>query len=159
MSALRRKAILIGAALLLGACASLQRSDPLNVAVAGVEPLQGQGLELRMLVKLRVQNPNDAPIDYNGVALQMEVKGKTFASGVSSNSGSVPRFGESVIEVPVSVPALQIVRQVLGFAGGDGSGKIEYVLKGKLNGSAFRSVRFESKGTLELPSAATDETT
>lgn len=36
-------------ALNLGACTGLQRSDPLQVAVAGIEPLQGEGRELRMI--------------------------------------------------------------------------------------------------------------
>ena len=31
--------------------------DPLQVTVAGIEPLESQGMEMRMLVKLRIQNP------------------------------------------------------------------------------------------------------
>src|SRR5262245_64954041 len=92
--------VFLGSLALLVGCASLQTKDPPQVTVAGIEPLQGQGMELRLLVKLRVQNPNDAPIEFNGVALEMNVQGKTFASGVSDTSGSVPRLGEGVIEVP-----------------------------------------------------------
>ena len=44
--------------------------------MVGVEPLQGEGLELRMLVKLRIQNPNDLPLDFNGVSVTMNVQGK-----------------------------------------------------------------------------------
>lgn len=150
MSMRRLVSILILGVALSG-CASLQRADPLQVTVAGIEPLPGQGLELRMLVKLRVQNPNDAVLDYDGVFVEMDVKGKTFASGVSAARGSVPRFGESVLEVPVTVSAFRIVRQVIGFAGDDGDGKIDYVLKGKLNGPAWRGQRFESQGQLQLP--------
>lgn len=143
--------------LALGGCASLQRSDPLQVTVAGIEPLPGQGLELRMLVKLRVQNPNDAAVDYNGVFVAMDVKGKTFASGVSDAAGTVPRFSERVLEVPITVSAFRIARQVIGLAGDDGSGKIDYVLKGKLHRSALRSLRFESKGQVELPAGPPGE--
>lgn len=139
--------------LFLGACASLQSRDPLQVTVAGIEPLQGQGLELRMLVKLRVQNPNDAPVDYNGVAVEMDVQGKSFASGVSDASGSVPRFGESVISVPVTISAFQMVRQAVGMMHSEGGGKFQYVMKGKLNGSTFSSMRFETKGEFDLPAA------
>ena len=98
MSALLRVASVV-ACLLISGCAALQSRDPLQVTVAGIEPLQGQGLEMRMNVKLRVQNPNDAPVNYNGIALQMDVQGKTFASGVSDATGQVPRFGEAVITV------------------------------------------------------------
>jgi LEA14-like dessication related protein len=141
------------AAALAAGCASLQGRDPLQVTVAGVEPLQGEGMELRMLVKLRVQNPNDAPVDYNGVAVQMTVQGKTFATGVSDAHGSVPRFGESVIEVPVTASAFRMARQALGMMKGNGIGKINYELTGKLNGAGFSSVHFQNKGDLELPTS------
>jgi LEA14-like dessication related protein len=136
-------------------CASLQSRDPLNVTVAGIEPLQGQGMELRLLVKLRVQNPNDSPVDYDGVAVEMNVQGKTFATGVSDARGSVPRFGESVIEVPVTASAFRMARQAFGMMKGGGAGmsRINYELKGKLSGSAFNTVRFENKGDFELPTA------
>ena len=150
-----RRAVYVLAVILLSACAALQRTDPLQVTVAGIEPLQGQGMELRMLVKLRVQNPNDAPIQYDGVSLKLDVQGNTFATGVSDERGSVPRFGESVISVPVTTSAMRMVRQALGMMNGDGKGigKVSYALTGKLNGPTLGSVRFESKGDLELPTA------
>lgn len=144
--------------MLLGACASLQGRDPLQVTVAGIEPLQGQGLELRMMVKLRVQNPNDAPVDYNGVSVEMDVQGKSFASGVSDASGSVPRFGESVISVPVTISAFRMVRQAVGMMHGDGASKIKYEMKGKLSGSAFSTTRFTTKGEFDLPAGAAQST-
>jgi LEA14-like dessication related protein len=143
--------LLACAALLLGACASLQQHDPVRVFVVGVQPLEGQGLELRMMVKLRVQNPNDAPIDYNGISVQMDVQGKSFASGVSDKSGSVPRFGEAVVEVPVSISAFRIARQAIGMMGDQFQGKVTYELSGKLAGPSFNSVRFKSKGEFTMP--------
>ena len=47
-------ALFIVPCLLLGGCASLQKRDPLQVTVAGIEPLEGEGMELRLNVKLRV---------------------------------------------------------------------------------------------------------
>ena len=152
-------ACLVLTPLVLASCASLQGSDPLQVTVAGIEPLQGEGMELRLMVKLRVQNPNDAQIDYNGVALTMDVQGKTFASGVSDAKGSVPRFGESVIDVPVTISAFRMVRQAIGMAHGDGSGKISYAMKGKLNGNGFSTHRFATKGDFDMSAPAPAEST
>ena len=139
----------------LQGCAIFQRSDPLQVTVAGIEPMegQGQGLELRLLVKLRVQNPNDAPIDYNGVAVEMIVQGKTFATGVSDASGTVPRFGETVITVPVTASAFRMLSQAFGLVQSGGSGKITYEMRGKLNGSGFNSVHFRTQGEFDLAGA------
>jgi LEA14-like dessication related protein len=140
--------------LLLCACASLQPRDPLQVTVAGIEPLQGQGLELRMNVKLRVQNPNDAPLDYNGVAVEMDVQGKTFATGVADLSGTIPRFGEVVISVPVTISAFRMARQAIGAMSGGTIEKIEYEMKGKLSGG-LTPTRFETKGSFDFPATPT----
>lgn len=145
------RSILFLVLLVLGGCASLSGRDPLQVTVAGIEPMQGQGMELRLMVKLRVQNPNDAAIAYNGVALEMDVQGKSFASGVSPDGGTVPRFGETVISVPVTISAFRMIRQAIGIMQGDGTRKIQYEMKGKLSGSTFGTNRFSTRGEFDLP--------
>lgn len=135
----------------LAGCASLLNRDPVRINVVGLEPLAGQGLEMRFAVKLRVQNPNDAPIDYDGVALELEVNGKPFATGVSNQSGSVPRFGETVFSVPVSVSAFSAARQALGVATGSTLKGLPYVIRGQLAGGALGGVRFVDRGTLDVP--------
>lgn len=143
------------AVLAASGCATMPHQDPLQVTVAGIDSLPGEGMELRLLVKLRVQNPNDAQIDYNGVAVQMHVQGKTFATGVSDAHGTVPRFGETVIEVPVTASAFRMARQVFGFMSGSGApGKITYEMTGKLNGKGFSTVHFQNKGDFDLPSSS-----
>src|SRR5208337_2853542 len=137
--------------LLFGGCASLQGRDPIQVIIAGVEPLQGAGLELRMLVKPRIQNPNDLPLDFNGVSVQMDVQGKRFATGVSDAGGTVPRFGETIVDVPVSISVFRIARQAIGVMTDEYRGKIAYEMTGKLAGPAFNSLRFKSNGELTLP--------
>jgi LEA14-like dessication related protein len=136
-------------------CASLKGRDPLQVTVAGIEPLQGEGMELRMLVKLRVQNPNDSPVEFDGAALEMNVQGKTFATGVSDVGGSVPRFGEAVVAVPVTVSAFRMLGQAVGVLRSGGvNGPIAYEMKGKLDGSGFSSTRFQTRGEFDLPASA-----
>jgi LEA14-like dessication related protein len=144
------------AAMLSAGCTGLQGRQPIDVIVAGVEPLKGAGLELRLLIKLRVQNPNDTPIDFTGVSLRMDVQGKRFATGVSNTAGSVPRFGESIVEVPVSISLLRIARQAVGVMSSEYHGKLAYDMTGHLAGTAFRSVRFRSTGELTLPAEVVD---
>lgn len=143
------------AALILAGCVSLMRVDPLQFTVAGIEPLQGEGLEIRMLVKLRVQNPNDAPLAYDGVYLKLDVLEKTFATGVSDATGTVPRFGEAVIAVPVTVSVLRMVRHALGMLDGKPMEKVTYSLSGKLNGPVFAVARFATEGEIDLRTVMT----
>ncbi|WP_244850000.1 LEA type 2 family protein [Caballeronia sp. SL2Y3] len=142
------------ATLMLGGCAGFMNRDALRVSVAGIEPLEGQGLEMRFAVKLRVQNPNDTPIDFDGVALDLDVNGRAFASGVSPQRGSVPRFGELVVSVPVTVSAWSVARQALGFASGDEVTKVSYVARGRLAGGPFGGARFSDQGTIDFPTGS-----
>jgi len=151
MPSRRRVLVLLPAAALLAACAALPGHDPVQVQVAGVEPLQGEGLELRFLCKLRVQNPNDTPIAYDGIYIELEVRGSTFATGVSDESGTVPRYGEVVLSVPVAASTLRLARQAVDMYLSQDRSRIDYVLRGKIGGSTFGAVRFESKGEISLP--------
>lgn len=144
-------AALLLAGLLLSACQSLGLRDPLRVSVAGVEPLPGEGLELRFNVRLRVQNPNDGAVDYDGLALDLEVNGRHLASGVSDQKGTVPRYGEAVLGVPVTVSAFAALRQALGLMQGEAVSELPYTVNGKLAGGVFGTVRFSHSGTLKLP--------
>jgi LEA14-like dessication related protein len=141
--------VALAALLALSGCATL-RQDPVQVYVVGVEPLQGEGLELRMLVKLRVQNPNESPIAYHGVYVDLQVQNRPFASGVSNVAGEVPAFGEAVVAVPVSISAFRLVRSAIGTLSNP-TDKIAYTLNGKLAGPVFNAVRFKSSGEMTLP--------
>ena len=138
-------------ALLLGACAIFEQRQPIEVILAGVEPLPSEGLELRLRLKLRIQNPNDQPLDYDGVSVQLDLQGKRFATGVSNAAGRVPRFGEALVEVPVSISVLRLAHQALGVMASEYRGKLAYELSGRLAGPAFGSASFASSGALTLP--------
>lgn len=127
--------------LALAGCTSLAGKDPLQVMVAGIEPMpeKGAGLELRLLVKLRVQNPNSTPFSYDGAFVRVEVQDKTFATGVSGAGGTLPGFSEAIIEVPVTVSMLRMVRQVMGMKEGAPAGPIRYSMSGKLGYHRFRA--------------------
>lgn len=156
MQSIRLVRILVASLLLggLAACSTFAPRDPLHIDLVGLEPLPGEGLEVRFAMKLRMQNPNDRPIDYNGVALQLTVNDQPLASGVSDQSGQVPRFGEALISIPVSISAYSAMRQAWGAAGYTPDAGLPYELSGKLGGGLFGSARFTDSGTLKWPDAA-----
>jgi LEA14-like dessication related protein len=133
----------------LSGCATLP--EPVNVSVAGIESLKGEGLEMRLLVKLRVQNPNDVEVPFKGTSIRMNVQRRTFATGVSSSTGVVPRLGETVVEVPVTISTLNIIRQVLGLMNGQPLDKVQYSMLGKLHTGGMSGLRFGTDGVLDLP--------
>ena len=130
--------------------------EPLQVTVADIDSIPSEGLEMRMMVRLRVQNPNDSAVDYDGVYVKVMVQDKTFATGVSDEKGSVPRFGETVIGVPVTLSMLRVGLAALGMLSGGGmpTDKVHYKMEGKLSGPVFGSNNFSAQGDLTLPGAA-----
>lgn len=156
----RRRLIRTGAVLpllALGAgCASLA-GDPPRVSLVGLQGLPGQGLEWRMLARLRVQNPGHAELRYDGVSVELDLRDQPFASGVAPVAGRLAPFSETVIEVPLSVSGLNMLRQALdwvremspGAGGQRATPSLAYALRGRLGG--WMGPRFEARGVVELP--------
>ena len=146
--------MLVMAFLALGGCAAWVNHDPPRVTVASIEPLKGEGLELRMRVNLRVVNPNDFPIEYDGAYVKLDVQDRTVATGVSDATGSIPRFGEALVPVRVTISLVDVARHALRMFGhGDAPPEdLHYRLEGKLNSPPFGATRFRSEGNLRLPS-------
>jgi LEA14-like dessication related protein len=141
------------AAVTLAGCAIFKHTDPLQVTLAGIEPAASgasEDLEARMQLRLRVQNPNGAPIEYNGVYVELDVQNKGLASGVSSQSGTVPAFGEAVIGVPVELSYLGVAGEAMSLLSGKSLETVTYKMRGKLNSSTSGALPFESQGELNL---------
>ena len=138
------------ALLALSACATLSQRDPLYIDIAGIEQVPGEGMELNLAVRIRVQNPNDTAVRYDGVALALDVNGRQLATGVSDDIGTVPRYGQKVFTVPVTISAFDVARQVFGAMGAEDLAEVRYELRGKLEGGLFGTRRFTDEGMLRL---------
>ncbi len=141
----------LAAAALSTACAGLGSGEPPKVNIVGLERLTGEGFELRFNVKLRVQNPGQSALEYDGLALDLEVNGRPLATGVTAAKGTIDRFSEAVVTIPVSVNAVSAVRQMLGLSDGSLRGELPYSIRGRLGGGVMGGTRFAAEGTLRLP--------
>jgi hypothetical protein len=65
--------------------------------------------------------------------------------------GAVPRYGETVLTIPVTISAFNMARQVIGFATGASEHEIRYRVRGKLEGGLFGTRRFSDEGSFTLP--------
>ena len=149
MTMLRRLFIALSPLVLLAACATPSIA-PLRVNVASVERIEGAAMELRFVAKLRVQNPNDNNVEFNGATADLILNGKTIGTGVSDGRGFAPRFGETFVNVSVTVSALGEVRQAIGLYGAPDR-KLDTILRGRLAGSSFGDLPFEWRGELAMP--------
>jgi LEA14-like dessication related protein len=144
-------ALAAGLATAMAGCALMPGQEPPRVNVVGLERLEAEGFELRFVLKLRIQNLNARALPYDGLWIELDVNGRQLASGVSDAKGEVPRYGEAVISLPVSVHAVAAVRQLLGLSDGTPRGELPYAVRGRLGGAMMGGVRFNSEGVLRLP--------
>jgi LEA14-like dessication related protein len=136
--------------ILLSGCCSLRSHDPLNIAVIDIEALPAQPMETRFSITLSVQNPNDSAIDYDGIALQMDINARPLATGVSNQKGQVLRFGENLIKVPMTISAYTMKHQAIGGSLLKNGESVSYDLRGKL-GNCSRGESFSTSGNLSWP--------
>jgi LEA14-like dessication related protein len=149
---MRRWWVAMAVAGIVGGCAAFPVADPVQVTLADIDSMPSEGLEMRMLVRLRVQNPNDTPVQYDGVYLKLDVLDRTFATGVSDERGTIPRYGEAIVAIPVTVSMLRVAGNVIGMLeGGLPPDRVNYKLEGKLNAPGFGSTHFNAQGEIAMP--------
>ena len=145
--------LLTAAALGLAGCAIFKRTDPPQVTMMGIEPAASgasQGLGARMELKLRVKNPNDTPIEYNGISVEIDVQNKSLASGMSNQSGTVPAFGEAIMLVPAEISYMGMAGQAMGLLSGKSLDKVTCEMHGKLSSTTSGALPFNSPCDLNL---------
>jgi LEA14-like dessication related protein len=143
------RGLLLG--VLLTGCASFpSQFEKPTVSLAGLSVAEIGLLEQRFVLNLRVTNPNDVSLAINGVQLSLDVNGKHFADGVSSDAVTLPKLGSTVVKLNVTTSLSTFIQQ---FNALQASGKpIAYRIKGKL----FLPLRpdgvsFERQGEVNLP--------
>jgi Conserved secreted protein len=98
---------------LLSGCAKMYgfKEEP-KISVAGIRIQEVKALEGIFLITLRIQNPNDIPLDIHGINCDLEINRRHFASGVGDSDQTVPAFGVVLVPVKVYASVLDIVASV-----------------------------------------------
>ena len=149
----RRRLAGLAAAMLgltaLGGCAGLQlgMKKP-EVSVANIRLLDGNLLEQRFLLTLRVMNPNTSEIAIEGLTFKVDLNGQPFAKGVGNQPVVIPRLGEAMVDVTATTGLGGLLRQFKAFKGRE---KVDYRISGRLVTGSFGGIDFDQTGEVELP--------
>jgi LEA14-like dessication related protein len=140
-------------AISLEACAAWSMQEPLSVTIADLKPIEVGVLEQRYALKVRLLNPNDIEIAFDGVVFDLEINDTPFAKGVSDQRSVIPRFGEALIDVHAVSGLQNILMQINELLKGERT-TLTYRIKGRLHGGAFGFTRFDSSGEIALPTGS-----
>lgn len=83
-----------------------------EVSVVNLQPEPSTGLEQRFKVDLRLSNPNQSPLDVDGLRFELEVNGQRLARGQTGDSVHVPRLGDAMLSVHATTTLMDVFRQV-----------------------------------------------
>lgn len=133
----------------LGGCAGLQlgMKKP-EVTVANIRLLDGNLLEQRFLLTLRVMNPNTSEISIEGLTFKVDLNGQPFAKGVGNQPVVIPRLGEAMVDVTATTGLGGLLRQFKALKGRE---KVDYRISGRLVTGNFGGIDFDHTGEVELP--------
>lgn len=145
--------------LLISGCAGLFSSfqEP-QVSLADIRVQEVKTLETAFLIQLRISNPNDSPLDIQGLSCDVDLDGRRFASGLQGEQQTIPAYGSALVPVEVYASVLDMFSSVIGMIQNanrpDSQVRaIRYKLIGKVrinSDGLFRNVPFESEGELQL---------
>ncbi len=135
-------------ALVLVSLAGCAQYKPVDVFVIGLQPTEGSPLEQRIRIDLRIQNPNDQPIDAHGMQIRLDVNGARLARGVSDATFTIPRLGETTTSIVATTSLFDLAKQIVALSG---TQSFKYVLEGdvyvdSMPGGFGRSVSFHNEG-------------
>ena len=109
-----RVGVLIPLFLMVG-CASLGKTlEPPRINLSNVQFQESKALETVLQIELRVFNTNDVPIKVKGLDCELELNGRSFATGVSSVDKEIPAFGTTTVPVTLYSSVVDLFRGIIG---------------------------------------------
>jgi LEA14-like dessication related protein len=151
-----RLGVLVLLAMAAGACTSLPfQADKVNVSLSDVRIAQVGVIEQQYTLKLRLQNPNAKELKIQGLSYEVELNGRNFARGVNQYSGSVPPFGEVMIDVS-AVSSISTLIDQIAHMKQERPKAFRYRLSGKLNlqGTIPTGLPFDYAGEIAFSALA-----
>lgn len=138
-----------GAALLTGCSLFVPKFDKPTFEVVGITLGRSDLLQQHLVVRMRVDNPNNRELPVKGLSYTFEVNGEQLAQGQSDASFVVPANGEAEFDTSVTT---NMATAMLRWLNRHNSAPLNYRFSGKVQLSAglIRSVPFERTGVLDL---------
>ena len=125
--------ITLACLLVLGGCANLMDFEEPKVELVGIEALPSDGMEPRFQVSLRIVNPNSTAMTIDGVYYELSLRGKEFMNGATSESTSVPGYGENTLSLQASIGLMKMLSLMGDFIRNPDNPKLDYQFKAKID--------------------------
>jgi LEA14-like dessication related protein len=155
VAAIKRPAFWYAVAIVfvLTGCTALFFKQP-DISLAGITVMDVSWAGQRLLVRLRIDNPNNYDLPIDRVVYDLDVNGQPFVTGESMQAVRIPRLGSAILEVTAVTDVASTLRQMVERATArppDFTKKVQYHLRGTvIAGNGDYRVPFERHGEVDL---------
>jgi LEA14-like dessication related protein len=149
--ALSRRGLLSAlAGLAVCGCAVLPKFEPPKLSVISMKMQSADIFSQRLLVRMRVLNPNTRELPIKGIEYRIEVDGAEFAQGLTDVPFVVPSMGEAEFDVQVTANLASALTKFLSRHGSQET--LDYRLVGSvaLSSGFLRRIPFDEHGSVKL---------
>jgi LEA14-like dessication related protein len=124
--------------------------EPPQLTVVNMQVQSADLFSQRMLVHMRVANPNARALPVKSIEYRIQVGGADFAQGLADKPFVVPAMGEAEFDVQVTANLANALTQILGRKGSRDS--LDYRLIGSVSLSSgfLRRIPFDERGSVKL---------
>jgi LEA14-like dessication related protein len=135
---------------IVAGCASTFKLQPPQLTVVSMQVQSADLFSQRMLVHMRVVNPNARELPVKSINYRIEVGGAEFAHGLADKAFVVPAMGEAEFDVQLTANLANALSQILGRKSSRDS--LDYRLVGtvSLSSGFLRRIPFDEHGSVKL---------
>jgi len=138
------------AVLFLAGCASTLDLEPPKLSLVSMKVQSADLFSQRLLVRMRVINPNARELPIKGISYRIEVNESELAQGEASAPFVVPAQGEAEFDVQVTANLASTLSKLMSRRGSTDT--LEYRLVGdvSLSSGFLRRIPFDERGSVKL---------
>jgi LEA14-like dessication related protein len=144
------RALAPAALIALAGCASTLKLETPRLSVISMKVQSADLFSQRMLVRMRVVNPNTRELPVKGISYRIEVNDAELAQGLTDTPFVVPALGEAEFDVQVTANLATALSQILSRKGS--SDTLDYRMVGNVSLSSgfLRRIPFDERGSVKL---------
>ncbi|HEY6125708.1 MAG TPA: LEA type 2 family protein [Steroidobacteraceae bacterium] len=136
---------------LFGGCAAIPKLEAPKLSVVSLKTAGGDIFSQRVVVRMRVFNPNTRELPIQGLTYTIEVNDAELGNGGTAEPFVVPAMGEAEFDMQITANLAGALAKLL-LTRRSSSESLDYRLRGSVNLSSgfLRRIPFDERGTVKL---------